>query len=726
MCPAVKVESDAENILLSWRRRLFYAIFTTFLILVTIPFLLSLHTSLNEGNWFLLTLHSFGFLCSLALVFVRKIPFGVAAPTGLICMLVVGIAALAHFGPFGSGKIWLFSFSILATLLYGLPVGLFTVGLNTLAISVIGSLMRNLVFGWTDNPGMSMQMWIITGVTFIFLNGIVVVSLAVLVDALEKRLIRENQLRKDISRTSSELAESEEKLSQAIQGSVIPTFVIDREHIITHWNDACEKVTGKSPSEMIGTNNQWVAFGTVKRAVPADVVLQKAAGELPDREILKLLRQSPLVEGGLEGDIRVETPSGEEKLLLCTAALLRNRAGTAVGAIQTFMDMTERKQVEAQLQQSRKMDAIGRLAGGVAHDFNNMLGVIIGHVDMIIEGIEEDSMLNNGLHEIKSAAVRSADLTKQLLAFARKQSVEPVLLNLNLALQDMSQMLDRLIGEEIELLWTYEENLWPVKIDRSQIDQILANLCVNGRDAIDGIGEIAIETSNAKLDSIYCDSVPHTLPGDYVLLSVTDNGKGIDKETREMIFEPFFTTKERGRGTGLGLSTIHGIVKQNGGHISVYSESGYGTTFRIYIPRFHGEFPSPVQREISATHCPDHGNVLLVEDEESIRRITSNMLVKLGYKVTEASTPEEAVKIASNPTMIFDLLLTDVVMPGMNGKDLADFLLERKPNLKVLFMSGYTADVIASRGVLEEGMHFLGKPFSCEELALKVRETLII
>ncbi len=567
-------------------------------------------------------------------------------------------------------------------------------------------------------------MWTITGVTFIFLNGIIVVSLAVLVDALENKIIKEKQLREDISRSNEELAESEEKLSQAIQGSVVPTFVIDINHIITHWNDACAMVTGKSPGDMIGTKNQWIAFGTENKPVPADLVLQKELGAVPDSEVFDSLRPSPLVEDGFEGDLTVTTPAGDDKLLLCTAAVLRNRSGEAVGAIQTFMDMTERKRVEAQLQQASKMDAIGKLAGGVAHDFNNMLSVIIGHTELILATIEDNSSYSNSLEEIMKAAKRSADLTKQLLGFARKQNVLPELLDLNSSIHTILSILERLIGEDIELTLSQEENLWPILMDKTQLDQILTNLCVNARDAINGVGHIAIATSNIILDEKSECGVPFPVTGKYVLLSVSDNGPGMDPETLDQIFEPFFTTKKIGKGTGLGLATIHGIVKQNNGYINVYSEPGHGTTFRIYIPSNQKDFPTTTNSNSKTVSAGNQERILLVEDEQSIRKMTKSMLETLGYKVIEVGTPEEAIAKVSNSPTAFDLLITDVIMPGMNGRDLADHLIKLSANLKVLFMSGYTADIIASRGVINRDVYFLSKPFSMNQLAEKVQLTL--
>lgn len=716
-------DPKGNEVILSWRRRLFYTIYTSFLILVTVPFFVSTKTSIEQGNWFLLSLHTTGYILAVLIVTVRKIPYRIASFVGLVSIFLVGVSALVVFGPIGSGRIWLFAFSLLATLFFGLKGGIVTASLNALVLVVIGLFMNAGGFEWTVNPGITLRMWTITGVTYVFLNGMVVVSVAVLVDALKKRLIQESQLRENISRARSELAESEEKLYQAIKGSAVPTFVLDKSHVITHWNDACAGITGRSAREMVGTKKQWVVFGTVQQPVPADVVLMREKGELSENTAFESLHPSALIPGALEGEVHVSL-GGENRILHCTAAPLNSRAGEAVGAIQTFMDMTDRRRVEAQLQHSQKMDAIGRLAGGVAHDFNNMLSVILGHTEMILGNAEPSDPGREDFSAVREAALRSADLTRQLLAFARKMEIAPEVLDLNSVIKDTSRMLRRIIGEDIDLVLKEGKDLWKVSMDRSQVDQILANLCVNARDAIDGVGSIVMETSNAVLDEDYRSMAPDAVPGEYVLLTVSDSGGGMDRETLSRVFEPFFTTKEVGRGTGLGLSTVHGIVKQNGGHIAVYSEPGTGTTFKVYLPRCTEmgalpgeEFPSELQRGRGE-------GILLVEDETAVRELTNQMLVKLGYRVVEAESPGAAMEIAGKPDFDIQLLLTDVVMPGMNGRDLADKLKGIHPELRCLFMSGYTADILAGKGEVDEGLVFLAKPFTRKELGAKVRQAL--
>jgi signal transduction histidine kinase/ActR/RegA family two-component response regulator len=396
-----------------------------------------------------------------------------------------------------------------------------------------------------------------------------------------------------------------------------------------------------------------------------------------------------------------------------------------------FTDITAEKEAEAerqrllgQLAQSQKMESIGRLAGGVAHDFNNMLGVILGHTELALGTVAADDPLHTALLEIRQAAQRSTDLTRQLLAFARKQVVSPQVLDLNETLAGMLKMLRRLIGEDIDLVWQPGKNLGTVKMDPSQIDQILANLCVNARDAIADTGKIIIETQTAVFDEAYCAEHAGFVPGAYVMLAVSDSGSGMDAETIAYLFEPFFTTKGVGKGTGLGLATVYGIVTQNNGFINVYSEPGHGTTFKIYLPRYLSEASATVDAPAAKPIAPGHETILLVEDERMILEMATVMLERHGYTVLQAVTPGEALRLAGEHADEINLLLTDVVMPEMNGHDLFQRLSALKPGLKCLFMSGYTANVIAHHGVLDPGVQFLQKPFSMQGLAAKVREAL--
>jgi len=394
-------------------------------------------------------------------------------------------------------------------------------------------------------------------------------------------------------------------------------------------------------------------------------------------------------------------------------------------------DLTERKRSEqaserlqAQFLQAQKMDSIGRLAGGIAHDFNNMLQVILGNADLALGEVVPGSILHGELKEIQKSAARSAELTRQLLTFARKQIFSAQDLDLNEALAGTTKMLQRVIGEHIQLGWQPCPGLWPVRLDPLQLTQILTNLAINARDAITSQGRVTIELSNIVVAARHLPSEAGLRPGEYVRLAVRDNGHGMTSEVMEHLFEPFFTTKDVGKGTGLGLATVFGIVKQNQGHIEVDSVPGEGSTFRLYFPRTRNSPMNPIIPPPSPS--PERGTetILVVEDEQNILNLVVLTLKQRGYQVIAATVPETALDLAAAHPGKIDLLITDVIMPGMNGKELSEKLAARQPAIKSLFISGYTAEIIAQHGALEPGLHFLQKPFTIQNFLAKVRKTL--
>ncbi|MDA3791678.1 MAG: PAS domain S-box protein [Desulfobacula sp.] len=424
-----------------------------------------------------------------------------------------------------------------------------------------------------------------------------------------------------------------------------------------------------------------------------------------------------------EGTVVKPTPEGPRSYRIISSPIFSEQ-GSVTAAIEIVEDITERISLENQLRQAQKMESVGRLAGGVAHDYNNVLSVIIGFTELAIEQVDPTGPLCADLEEVLSAANRATDITRQLLAFARKQVIKPKVLDLNGNVGSMLKMLRRLIGEDIDLVWRPMTNLWSVKIDPTQIDQILANLCVNARDAIKDVGKITIETGIKVFDADYCADHADYIPGEFVMLAVSDNGCGMHKETLDNIFDPFFTTKDVHEGTGLGLATVHGIVKQNQGFINIYSEPDNGTIFKLYFPRHEGKAVE-IQEEITEEIPKGLGEtILLVEDDDSILKLAQKILDGLGYNVLIADTPTEAIRVAEKHVSKVNLLITDVIMPEMNGLDLTERLKSVYPDLKCMFMSGYTADIIAHHGVLEEGVHFIQKPFSKRDLAQTVRKSL--
>jgi PAS domain S-box-containing protein len=520
---------------------------------------------------------------------------------------------------------------------------------------------------------------------------------------------------KDITkrkRVEKALRESEERFAKAFKSSPAPLVISEIDTgVFIDVNDRWVEMLGYTRQEQIGRSSKEVGIW----AKPSEC----------DRIIENLRKMGYFKNEPIE----FKNKSGGSIQALWSGEAL-SLAGRQV-MLSMIYDETERKNAEKerenlqiQLLQAQKMDLVGRLAGGVAHDFNNMLGVILGHAELALEQVEPGFPIFNDLKEIQTAAERSADLTRQLLGFARKQTAVPRVLDLNDTLEGMLKMLRRLIGENIDLNWLPGATLWPVKMDPSQIDQILVNLCVNARDAFNGVGKITIETDNVIFDKVWFDDHDGLVSGDYVILAVSDNGCGMNKETLGKLFEPFFTTKGIGKGTGLGLANVYGIVRQNDGFIKVHSEPDHGTTFKIYLPRYSVKLEQAVKDEQGVWVAHGQETVLLVEDEPSILKLTTLMLEKLGYKVLAALTPGEAIHLAELHPGEIHLLMTDVIMPEMNGRDLADKLIFNYPHLKLLFMSGYTADVIAHHGVLDEGVHFIRKPFSKMGLAARVREAL--
>ncbi len=513
---------------------------------------------------------------------------------------------------------------------------------------------------------------------------------------------------------SDESKTEEQTFSKVMIDSIPGTFyMLDAEGYYVRWNAyQRDEIVGKPEDRMTGVK----AIDTIH---PDD-------REIVGSKIENILRSgsSEVVAG------RVLLRGGPEfRWLLMTgrAIIIKGKPfliGIGIDISNQIKAEKEKAKLEVQLQQAQKMESVGRLAGGVAHDFNNMLGVILGHAEMAMEQVDPTQSLYADLQQIRNAAERSSDLTHQLLAFARKQTIAPKVLDLNETVEGMLKMLRRLIGEDIDLLWKPGRNIRPVKVDPSQIDQLLANLCVNARDAIEGVGRVTIETEAATFDEAYCSDHAGFVPGEYVLLAVSDDGCGMDNETLAHLFEPFFTTKELGKGTGLGLATVYGMVKQNSGFINVYSEPGQGTTFKVYLPGHAAMAASLTERAPTQSTARGSETILLVEDESAILNMTALMLKRLGYTVLPANTPGEAIRLAGAYPGHIDLLMTDVVMPEMNGRDLAGHLLSIYPDLKRLFMSGYTANVIAHHGVLDEGVHFIQKPFSSQNLGAKLRETL--
>jgi PAS domain S-box-containing protein len=430
-------------------------------------------------------------------------------------------------------------------------------------------------------------------------------------------------------------------------------------------------------------------------------------------------------EIGRRIEYRMRHKDGTWRVLESTASPVRTGDGPVEKLVVVNRDITARKRLEEQFRQAQKMEAVGQLSGGIAHDFNNLLGVIIGYGEILQEGLPPANRLRRSADEILAAGRRAAALTRQLLAFSRQQVLDPKVLDLNVVVLNMENMLRRLIGENIELSSALDADLGTIKADQGQLEQVVMNLAVNARDAMPDGGKLLIETANTEMDETFVRRYPYpVLPGRYVRLTVSDTGCGMDAQTRARIFEPFFTTKAKGQGTGLGLSMVYGVVKQSGGYIDVYSELGIGTTFKIYLPRVDERVaPLDSQRDL-ATTLRGTETVLLVEDEAALRVLTRNLLEMCGYTVLDAKNGAEALDVSQHHTAPIHILLTDVIMPGITGRVLADQLVQLRPNIKVVYMSGYTGQAVGAHGVLDPGSIFLQKPFTRDALARKLRDAL--
>jgi len=506
--------------------------------------------------------------------------------------------------------------------------------------------------------------------------------------------------------TERKRAEAElSKLWRAVEQSPVSVVITDLLGRIEYVNPKCIEVTGYSEEELVGQNPSILKSGSM------------------DRKFYQELWET--ISSGREwhGELHNRKKSGELLWESASISAIKNSEGQITHFVGVKEDVTERKRAIDQLRQVQKMEAVGQLAGGIAHDFNNLLTVINGYSTLLIRGLDQSSPMRKEAEQILRAGERAADLTRQLLSFSRRQILEPKVLDINQQVKSVQKMLERLIGEHVGLVTVLSADTGYIKIDPGQLEQIVMNLIVNARDASDTGGNITVETANCELDESFAHLHPGSVPGSYVKLSVTDQGLGMTQEVKGRLFEPFFTTKEMGRGTGLGLATVYGIVKQSGGYIEVISEPGQGACFNIYLPRVfqlaETNQRQPVEEQVDTTHT-----ILVVEDEPGVLNLVVHTLRKRGFTVLETTDPELGVALFDEHAHEIDMLLTDVVMPFMSGPALAELLTQKKPGLKVLFMSGHTDDRVSFERILEKGVQFLPKPFASDALIRKVRDTL--
>ena len=527
-----------------------------------------------------------------------------------------------------------------------------------------------------------------------------------------KRALEEMKIYRKSRQAEEALRESEEKYRTLYDSSRDAIMILSTDKVFLNGNPACVK--------MFGCRDEDEFISLTPTALSPEYQMDGALSVEKSQKMISIAME----QGSHFFEWKHKRVNGEEfyaRVLLASIKLSGKKILQA-----TVRDITEHKKLEAQLRQSQKMEAIGILAGGVAHDFNNILTTIIGNAELALMNVIKDKSLRKGIKEIKKAGERAASLTRQLLAFSRKQIVQPKILDINELLTDMEKMLGRLIGEDIEMLTIPAPALWQVEIDPGQIEQVIMNLAINAKDAMPCGGKLTIETANADLDENYSHEhgIEEKKSGRYVMLAVSDTGIGMDKETHEHIFEPFFTTKKVGKGTGLGLATVYGIVKQNNGFIWVYSEPKQGATFKVYLPEVKKDADPEKKEKKPVVKLAGSETVLIVEDDGLLRNLAQNTLQRYGYKVLDAKNGEDAIRVCKEYDGRIDLMITDVVMPKIGGREAAKRLLPLYPQMKVIYMSGYTDDAIVHHGVLEPGLNFLEKPFTLEGLARKVREVL--
>ncbi len=529
-------------------------------------------------------------------------------------------------------------------------------------------------------------------------------KLARLLPAVDREL-KEAKVRDARRRAEEELRESEQRYRRIIETTNEGVCIIDVQSMISFVNTRMAGLLGYTPDELLGKSIFDFLYEESKQTV-----VQSLGGG----------------DASLSGQVeaRFRRKDGADVWVIIDSSPIMDTSGRREGTLAMALDVTARKRLEDQLRQSQKMEAIGSLAGGVAHDFNNLLSVILSYTTLLLEGLNPGDPMGGDLKEVKGAAERAADLTRQLLAFSRRQVLELRILDLNQILGGMEKMLRRLLVEDVELSMLTSHRLGKVRADAGQIEQIVMNLVVNARDAMPRGGKISIETGNAELDVAYAALHLGVKPGSYVFLAVTDTGIGMDAATQARIFEPFFTTKETGKGTGLGLATVFGIVQQSGGHIWLYSEPGKGTTFKIYLPRTDGVLDPVVKASVTPPTLRGTETILLVEDEEGVRGVARSMLRRQGYNVLDAQNGGEAFLVCEKYTATIHLLVTDVIMPRMSGRELVERVAPLRPDMKVLYLSGYTENAIVHHGVLESGIAFLQKPITPDNFLRKVREVL--
>ena len=723
-----------DNEIEFWQDKLLFILLLAALIFGLPVYIASFVLCIKEELWSVAFVDTAIYGWAILLFFRRTLPFGFRAFSVVAMSYLLGMVLLLTVGPFGDGPVWIFAFPVFAGVFMGFGAVLLTLAINGASLIAVGILLTNGFFG----PGYAIvndtERWAVITLNFMLLNVIVAISVSYIsrgmlislkqkkdtLDTLEQKHEElsnfTRQLEEEVierRRVESDLRESEEKFSRAFHTSpYVLTISRVEDGKFMEVNDAFSTITGFTREEALNDPsigmNLW-ANEEDRKTVISDLMAGK---RLTSRELLFKGKDGRMLTGLLSAQL---IPINKETCILSSIDDITDQKRAE----------QEKAKLEEQIHQARKLDSIGRLAGGVAHDLNNLLCPILGYGEMLLLDVTGNDVAEKPLQQIVKAGKRARDLVRQLLAFSRKQALQYKNFDMNGLLRDFEKLLRRTIREDVSIRMNLVESLPLIKGDVGQLEQVVMNLAINAQDAMPDGGCLTIETALVELDESYSEKQKGVTPGPYVVLMISDTGSGIDSNTSERLFEPFFTTKENDKGTGLGLATVYGIVKQHGGNIRVYSEPGLGTTFRVYLP---------VSTDSSESHETDPGTVpesglygsetiLVVEDNPQVRRLTRSMLERQGYKVLAAENGKKGISIVEHEGPVH-LLLTDVIMPDMNGKRLFQWISRISPDVKVLYMSGYTDDVIAHHGVIDPGVQFIQKPFSMKDLAAKVREAL--
>ncbi len=696
----------------SWRGDLLQVVLRVTAVLGGLVYLPSVSLAYVNAMWGVVVIDTVAIVGVITLSLVERIPLKTRAAFTSIIFYMLGAGLMITVG--SVSQIYLFAFSLFATLLISLRWGLVSVVLNTLTLLGVGALgitaPEMVAPRWImDLPG-----WTLVTANFTFLNVCLVLAFGAVIEALERSNLTLTEEVARRARSEDALREGRALLRIAGRTARLGGWRVSVRDQKVVWSEETREL-----HELPDGQQPTIESG-----------LEFYAPE--SRELVREGVRACLQEGTpFDLEAQLITARGNRLWVRSIGNAERDESGAITHVHGSIQDITpekaahEREQkLEGQLRQMQKMEAVGSLAGGVAHDFNNLLSVILSYSGFVIEELKPDDPLRDDLIEIKKAGQRAAELTRQLLAFSRKQILRPEVLELNEVIGGVQKMLARLLTENIKLTVLPSPQAGNVNADVGQLEQVIVNLVVNARDAMPNGGRVTVETANVVLDEAYAAEHADVTAGPYVLLAVTDTGIGMDRATKDRIFEPFFTTKDKSKGTGLGLSTVYGIVKQSGGHIWVYSEPGVGTTFKVYLPRTDREVTQQAAPSAPSSTLRGTETVLLVEDQEQVRDVMRLVLRKAGYNVLEAANGGEAFLLCEQFTATIHLLLTDVVMPHMSGRQLAERLKPVRPAMRVLYVSGYTENTIVHHGVLDAGIEFLPKPIIPEALLRKVRQVL--